>query len=531
MAAIITEEFRRENAKLLYNDIVDPGSSNYYYIGIGQQRPWPETLDGSLPPFPAGTANDEDRVKQSLTGLFKVENTSYMIPKVILDVDKEYKVYNPFDPTCFYGDTEAEIDPCYGVYEGNIFLCIYKNPASGALGSIDSFKAETNPQFTDKLRVGGYTWVWLGSYDVNNQINSNEFIAVNSIADIQDTGPAYATGGLIHGFEIIYGGEGYGGTETLISGTYENVTGHIQGIYNGNDTDPGSGDEGDLRTDTIDVDITITDGVITNIEINDITANTFPTIRWYSEASIEFPNLPEEINSPTSVAHIIPHVAPSAGFGENKLDTLPSWYVGIYTDTGQADYIPDGSGYHQISVIKNPLTMNPSGTAKFTAEYVQPLNYFTLPDSFLISEDYNPVTGPAEGWEITQGIATETVPPVGDNYFVNNHRAGKISHVQLVESKQTTELLPVPRFYYYGDYYSGLKQITTTPADGNITFINPDPGGAATIETNLVPDFVSTSNVNNTYRPNSGTVVFQDNRSIINRSTDQNEELKVIIQL
>ena len=127
MAAIITEEFRRNNAQLLIDDI----DAVPYYLGIGQQTDWAENINIPGAPYPKGTVGDTRRATQGLTGLFRVSSAlkGLVIPKVNLSSGNTYKVYDPFDPTCFYSDTDNNLLPCYAMLDPNlIFICIHKDP-------------------------------------------------------------------------------------------------------------------------------------------------------------------------------------------------------------------------------------------------------------------------------------------------------------------------------------------------------------------------------------------------------------------
>lgn len=179
MAAIITEQFRRNNAKILLNDIIQ----SEYFVGIGQQDTWDDVEIGA--PYPKGTYGDERRALEHLVGLFKVSNnnSSLVIPKVDLEAGVEYKAFNPLDPTCFYPDVENAIKPCYAVLSPNsIYLCIAKDEAATTMN---------NPAESINLlgfddygynNIDGYTWCYIGRYDNFDNINTGDFISVNPSA-------------------------------------------------------------------------------------------------------------------------------------------------------------------------------------------------------------------------------------------------------------------------------------------------------------------------------------------------------------
>lgn len=177
MAAIITEQFRRNNAKILLNDIVQ----SEYYVGIGQQDEWDDVELGA--PYPKGTYGDERRALEHLIGLFKVanNNSSLVIPKVDLESGTEYKVFDPQDPTCFYPDVNSGTRPCYAVLSPNsIYLCIDKE--DGATTMNDPAQSVNLLNFEDYgyEKIDGYTWCYIGRYDNFDNINTADFISINA---------------------------------------------------------------------------------------------------------------------------------------------------------------------------------------------------------------------------------------------------------------------------------------------------------------------------------------------------------------
>jgi len=500
MAAIITEEFRRNNAQLLLNDIV----TIPHYMGISQQTPWAENTEVPGAPYPKGTVGDTRRATHGLTGLFRVnsDNVNLVIPRNDLVANRTYKVYNPFDPTCFYASTTDNTFPCYITLDPNyLFLCIHKTSDADFMtdGQIAANLGDSGAGLNDYggvVTFDGYTWAYLGRYDQYNFINSTEFVAFDNTITPTDqfngdaeTAAENATGGLVHGFTVLYGGDGYT-QEASTEGTNISVNATIYG------TDL----NGDLKTDSISVLVDYENSKLKNVRLNTITSGIVDN---YVEARIELTDwtLGNGYSDPTADAHIIVHVAPIDGFGADKASTLPAWYIGCYSDTGVAEYVPDTTTYHQISLIREPLQ---SGSeTQLTTEYIQPLDYFELAN--WTSEE---VTSVLPGWAIYQG----------------NNKVGTLSHVQqVISSNDSTPLNPI-RYYYYNDYYNGYLNID--PDDtGVIKFVSPD--GNDEVDTNTAVTNVQLSD----YQRHSGKLIFEDNRSTVTRQDGQSEELKVIIQL
>ena len=72
MSAIITDTFRRSNAKTFVDDIVS-GPTNKYFIGIGRSDPWDAYEDTSyLIPSSTGGYSDSLEVLNNLQALQKL---------------------------------------------------------------------------------------------------------------------------------------------------------------------------------------------------------------------------------------------------------------------------------------------------------------------------------------------------------------------------------------------------------------------------------------------------------------------------
>jgi len=628
MAAIITEQFRRNNAKILLNDIVQ----SEYFVGIGQQDVWDDVEIGA--PYPKGTYGDEIRALEHLIGLFKVanNNTSLVIPKVDLESGVQYKVFDPQDPTCFYPDVDSGIKPCYAVLSPNsIYLCIDKEV--GATTMNDPAQSVNLLNFEDYgyEKIDGYTWCYIGRYDNFNNINTSDFISINANStpssnivnskasvlvnpdgirndllftavqagdsgnnlavqllrydaddsptpanpNIPNDSPSAlttpgeinvdeeidggisiqkiyfapgttsqqledwfgnlatgespllleslgqsdgelsstevqvlsggnsnntiikeATGGLVYGFTVINSGSGY---------TSSGLTG-IQNVTNATVNLIGTGESGVSRQTQMDIDFSFDgdSGKLLSVKPSD---DSSLSAKGFVEARIDFDVAyvaSTGYNAPTESAVIIPSIAPIEGFGYDKSTSLPLWYVGVYADTSKADFTPTGTKYHQVSLIKNPLS--PTGEV-ITGEYVQPLRSFNLG---VAGDGYELDSVILPGWKIFQG----------------DNQVGVFSFTQNVENDANRVALDPVKHYYYSDHVYGYTPIEEGAGVDTITFVSPD--GISTIDTGRAPNTTSKSV---DYLEKSGTMIFQDNRSSIIRSEGQNEELKLIIQL
>lgn len=344
------------------------------------------------------------------------------------------------------------------------------------------------------------------------------------------------TGGLVFGFNIVDGGNVYEPDDSTYSEGDTTVT------FQADITLHGIDEAGFSRSETLtDVDhvINIATKSLSEIRLtdNNYTDEFGSILSWKNcridlttggagidrledlrgtslydfDSSPDLSTYPEE--SLRRHAVVMPKVGPIEGFGFEKYETLPAWYLGVFIDTSGATYIPDSTKYHQVSLIKNPL--NASDVA-VTDPYIQPLRYFTFPGTQVIPEDTAGGTGDiGGGWQIVQ----------------DGKKVGVISHVQTVESGVA---LDPYRYYYYTDHYHGYEPIVVSAGDAtDLSFEPPkdDTLGAQTVSAVSVGDLTPDAKYESSYQQGTGEVVFIDNRGAIIRAEGQNEELKLVIQL
>lgn len=548
MAAIITEQFRRNTKNLFSDDF----ATNNYYIGIGQQDPWDDVISANdAAPFPNGTFGDEKRTLEHLTGLFKItsNNITNVIPKNPYDELSSYKVYDPFDPSCFYGCADTGLKPCYiTVGDDKLFLCIGKKDTATSAGVFDGpLATEINNYGLYSSDAGEYDWTYLGRYNQYSSINTSSFVAFTDELLPTETSSTSAdiTAGAVYGFKVINGGNIYRHPTSSGLNT-SNYTGTLIGL--------------DLQDNpkelAVSLEITIDSGNPTLDPIDDSAEivsvkffrddNNFPyeidfaeggagvldqnVAAWnFKKAKLVLdPLLVDETNpgdgdnilqlasvvrpavSDRQEAVIIPLIAPAAGFGGIKSETLPSWYVGLFADTSLAPFVPNNTKYHQISLVKNPLSST-AGNPILNDDFVTPLRMFQLegegsPVQQVIPSIDNIEIGP--GWKIWQ----------------NGKQCGVIAYIQDVDSNTTQSPLSYFSYYYYTDHKYGYTEID--PAGEQLTFQSPDGQVVGQYTGTTIKELFEPS-----YERDSGSVLFLDNRSGIQREEGQNEELKLIIQL
>lgn len=454
----------------------------------------------------------------------------------------------------FYGVPGFDNDIIYtavnGGESGNDITIQYV--ASSTLGVVGDISADfTIPNITITYHDG--TTADQIIQEVNNNITAGGLISAQpsgngtgtmpldadpNMASIQLSGggttPEFIkaqTGGMLFGFTVLDGGLGYlanNNISPIISPIIGEDISNFRVYADENVTIRGEDEFGNIKSVDVKIDIIVKRELETIISGISYWHGPIVDIRLTNEednpyqlgfVKAEIVSLPTSIRFNTSTwverdAIIIPHLAPPAGFGADKKETLPAWYAGLYVDTGKPNiYIPNGSEFRQLTLVRDPR--DDEGN-KLEGDQIDTLPWFELD-----FQDGDHVPNPAvlPGDRIQQGSAGNFV--------------GVLAYVRdRVTSDDVTALRPV-RYYYIQDFEYGVNHLKTTTdfaagastESGNISFINNDGG---VVNTELVPKAKSAPEY---YRGGTGQILFMDNRAAITRQEGQNEELKLIIQL
>ena len=215
---------------------------------------------------------------------------------------------------------------------------------------------------------------------------------------------------------------------------------------------------------------TISGGAVTAITITNNGTN-------YNIATVSFSGG----NGTGAAAHAV--MSPYNGHGSDPVRELGAYYIGVNVrleyDDGSGDFIVDND-FRQIGLLKNPL--NAAGSDVSTASTFSALKYLQL--------------------------STGTGFTAGD--YITGATSGAVAYVDDWDS--TTLVLK-----YHQNDKTGYKQFQASET------INGHLAGSGTIP--------ATGGLNNPeYTPFSGQIIFLENRSPINRSASQIEDVKIILE-
>jgi hypothetical protein len=493
MAAIITEQYRKNSAQTLIADVTENLEAKYY-VGLGKSDDWYEKLSaGQEAPFPIGSASDARGVQHALTDIINVgpSNIKTVIPLVTPSASK-FKAYNPYDPTSFYPSTVGAdtIKPAYFVDEvsGHVYLFIRSSSTQPLALSNNGSGSDTSKITAGEnliITSSQHVIVKIGKIVTLSKFNNEQFVEIDLTLNNDDV---YCPG-------YIYG------LHALNGGLYKVGAIAPTGVITGTAVANGVDSAGASITLSIPFNANVTGGVITSIELDDY--ESIVTEQYdatpFADAVIRLTNITVATSTTngissgdavteTTASVIAPMLSNINGFGQDITKYTPAWYVCFLVNTRSSTHAVY-SDYAQVSLLKNPI--KESDDQLITSPVVSMTKSFKL-TGYAFGNDI-------KGYQIVQSSGGNITKRIG-----------------VVDSYDTAT-----KTVYYN---CSLKYGFDTPSTSSpIIFVK----GASTFTPGINPTVLTSPD----FLPGSADVLFIDNRVSIVRSADQNEELKIIIQL
>jgi len=519
MPAIITDDFRRNQAKLLVNDIKASADSNFdspagnsnestwpfrgnnrYSIGLGKSDPWEDNSGGAsegdsgfVVPTPQGTIKEDHDVISNLSTLKDVpqNGVKQLIAKNPWTSGRKYKVYDEADDDMFY--TTGEFYPCAVTYNNKVYLCLSNTATSADFTSVAASttapSAANNYGISSSGDAQGYVWAHVADIDSNDPLTTNQFVPINGSPTVSDS-EKQRTGGLISHIGIVDGGSGYTSAPSVSL---------IAVKYDGTQA---------VTAFNVIARAIVEGGVVTRIDLENAGENpdTLGSESYWSTDASDYltSTVNERIKYVTvsfsggggSGAKAYTTVAPVDGFAANAINILPTWFVGINVNFENSESDNDSAivDFRQVSLLKNFDREADSGDT--TLGVLDALKYVVL-----------------------------TSPNTSN---INNLSQG--------------DVLTCGSSKFYFDYYdsSSNKLYYHQNSNADVNFINPPASTAVTEASNAIGTTDSTGYNRPEYNaydsPPSGSitngeVIFHENRTPFSRGSSQTEEVKIIIQL
>ena len=536
MAAIITDDFRRNQARLLLNDIKASASDTYdspasgpsnkdetawpyrgnnrYSVGLGKSDPWADSSSGIdedhvsfVPPSPDGAINESNDVLSNMIVLkdLAIGGAKLMIAKNAWVTGRKYKVYDPTDENMFYSTGDEY--PCVVCYDFKVYVCL-SNTAKAGFTSLSG--STVTPSAT--LEFGrsdpssdGYVWAHVATHLSTDPLTTSEYVPISQNVTIPAFNQANMAGGLSH-IGVIAQGTGYTSTPTVTLTLVKQ-------------------DGTKFNSAAITATPVVVGGKVVRIDLRDTSVSPTSAGSYHYWASEFSPpttmTMSNRLKSGTvtitggngSGAKAVPLILPPKGLAEVAEDILPCWFVGLNTqfDGTEADGDAATVKFRQVSLMKN--FKNQGSTPDGDLKVLDALKFVTL--------------GTASGAQLT---ARNAVSP-GTVLYATDASAGGGSGAKI-----------------YFDYYDATthKLYYHQNSNGEVNMIDPIAGdvvgttdggsdisgtGSEAIQSVSTGEYSDFDSVVADREGRNGEVIFHENRKAFQRSSGQTEEVKLIVQL
>ena len=497
MSAIITEKFRQHNANQFVESFTEASASTYYLF-LGKATAFSSTTTGgsdSAPPTPADSPEDEFRAWDSMLGakLITSSDIKYAAPRRNWANGTVYDMYR-HDYTASNTSTSGSSN----LYDSTFYFMtsafrVYKvldnNGGSAFSGS------EPTSESSSPFEAGGYVLKYMFTISTSDfaKYGTTDFIPVTTDSTVS----AAATDGAIESISVT-AGSGY------TDGTY------YAAVY-GDGSSQGTSSGAIIR-------ITISSGSIVSFGL---TAGTDTTIHAAGSGyTFGYVNLGDDyifsdasLSSSASLGSgsggaIEVIISPDDGHGNNAVTELGAHYVmsAITLTQAEGDDFTTGNDFRAVGIVVDPTNYGTSTVGTAT----------TRRQTYVVKLDTSSGTFDAD--EVITQASTGA--------------SGKV-----VEWDSTLSLL-----YYQQESFKGFGTNATTGGYVAFSGTNQITGGTsgATGTTTGTTETVTLANSNTLtltsgyanpeLQPDSGDIIYLENRKPIQRASDQTEDIKIIIE-
>ena len=443
-------------------------SSNNYYVGIGRSEPW-DSSDAA--PTPIKSQRDERNARLGMQAVKTAETVSFVVPRHNWSSGT---IYSAFDDAYAAYPT----NPYYVLTDENsVYMCI--QPGRNAAGS--SVTSTVKPTGTNSRPIStadGYVWKYLytiGALD-GTKFTSANFIPVTKVNDSAGT-PGLSA--LQVNQRLVQ--------EAATKGEIISIQLTNAGSgYTGTPTIQITGDNSGKQAAAT---ATVSNGIVTKIEMNDSGAGSKTGHAFgsgYTRADVA-------INGGGGTGATARAVfGPDSGVGADPREDLRSFSLMFNSRIAgdENDILKVGNDFRQTLLLKNVEADSAGGDGPlYVADVGNTLNYLKL--------------------------STVSTPFTVDRTILGASSSAK-GLVDFVDSS---------RIYYHQSEVTGFGVFqegeVLTEQNGNGDGIVENAAADSDTFAYRFPDV----------NPFSGELLYIDNRSPIERSNDQTEDIKVVIQL
>lgn len=500
MTAIITQKFRQHNAEQFVESFSEAAKSTYYML-IGKATPFTSGTSGgtdSAPPTPVDDVSSEFYVWDQTIAGKNIASTDVLnvLPRRDWANSTTYDMYDDTisaSNTTTSGATNLYDSTFYfRTSDNRVYLVLDNNGGTAYSGSEPT--SESNTPFAS----GGYVLKYMYTISASDQVKflTTDFMPVRTDTTVS----AAATDGKIESL-VVTGGSGY------TQGTY------FAAVY-GDGANQGTA-SGAIVKIVVDSDgvlnaFGLTDGTDTTIQSGG-SGYTFGQVNLGAGFTFSDAGLTSTSNIGGSGGSIRVVISPKDGHGANAVDQLGGHYVMLNTlfIGAERDDLLTGNDFRNIAIAVDPTNFGTSTVATdatIRQTYALKLASSGLSGTFTPDEKITQTSTGAVGkvveWDSDLSILYYQQERYAD-FGTPSANGGLIA-------------------------FSGANAVTG--ADSSATGTpDADADSAVTLSGGNTITFTN-GYANPELEPDSGDIIYNENRSPISRATDQTEDIKIIVE-
>ena len=497
MSAIITEKFRSHNATNFYESFTE-SSPNTYYLFIGKATPFTTGTSGgsdSSPSTPADSVSREFYNWDAMIAAKKIPSTdiTYALPRRDWSNGTTYDMYDDdisSSNTATSGATNLFDSSFYFITSDYRVYKVLDNNGGSAYSGSEPTSTSTSP-----FALGGYVLKYMYALTASEAAKylTTDYMPVSDDSTVTTA----ATDGKIESLSIT-AGSGY------TDGTY------YAAVY-GDGTSAGTSSGAIVR-------ITVSSGSIASFGLtagSDTTihdggaAYTYGTVNLGSSYTFSDAALSSSSSMGSGTGGAVGVIiSPKNGHGHSAITELGGHYVMTATTLTQdeGDDVSTANDFREVGLVVDPTTYGTSTVASAsTARMTFAVKFSSSSGTFDADEkisNSSGAIGKVVEWDSTNSILYYHQERFGD--YGTNSTTGAYT-----------------AFSGTGTITGGTSGATGTPSSSSTETV--------TLANNNTIAFTS-GYANPELQPDSGDIIYIENRKPIQRASDQTEDIKLIIE-
>ena len=497
MSAIITEKFRSHNATNFYESFTE-SSPNTYYLFIGKATPFTTGTSGgsdSSPSTPADSVSREFYNWDAMIAAKKIPSTdiTYALPRRDWSNGTTYDMYDDdisSSNTATSGATNLFDSSFYFITSDYRVYKVLDNNGGSAYSGSEPTSTSTSP-----FALGGYVLKYMYALTASEAAKylTTDYMPVSDDSTVTTA----ATDGKIESLSVT-AGSGY------TDGTY------YAAVY-GDGTSAGTSSGAIVR-------ITVSSGSIASFGLtagSDTTihdggaAYTYGTVNLGSSYTFSDAALSSSSSMGSGTGGAVGVIiSPKNGHGYSAINELGGHYVMTATTLTQdeGDDVSTANDFREVGLVIDPTTYGTSTVASAsTARMTFAVKFSSSSGTFDADEkisNSSGAIGKVVEWDSTNSILYYHQERFGD--YGTNSTTGAYT-----------------AFSGTGTITGGTSGATGTPSSSSTETV--------TLANNNTIAFTS-GYANPELQPDSGDIIYIENRKPIQRASDQTEDIKLIIE-